>query len=267
MRSTLFTIPLPDFLQSLGLPEGIPVFGYGFMILMAYLVCTAWASHRGKAYGIKKEQVQDLVTMALISGIVGARIMHTILYPSGYQSLADYFKLYNGGLVLYGFLLTTPWVLIWKLRQQKIGGHAFLMTVAPVLPLGIGIGRLGCFLNGCCYGGPGEQSWCVVYPSGTLPHEMFPGVPLHPSQIYAFVMGLVLALFLSRLPTIMPRVQGYRLALVFCFSYGCARLAEEFFRADTPDHVFGVLTAGQGVSVMLMALAVLLWVPAGRIKV
>jgi phosphatidylglycerol:prolipoprotein diacylglycerol transferase len=266
MYSTLLTIPLPEFLQKLGLPAGIPIFGYGMMILLAYLVCSFWASKRGEHFGMKKEQTQDLVTSSLISGLIGCRLMHWFLYPEGYHTPLDFFKLYNGGLVLYGFLLTTPWVLIYKLRKMGISGHHFLMTFSPVLPLGIGIGRLGCFLNGCCYGGPGEQSWCVVYPQGTLPNDVFGQQPIHPSQIYAFLMGLTLALFLKTLPTIMPKVHGYKLALSFSFLYGCARLIEEAFRADTPRHVLGLLTAGQGVSLFLIAFALLLWKPAGKLK-
>jgi phosphatidylglycerol:prolipoprotein diacylglycerol transferase len=266
MRSTLFTIPLPQFLVDMGLPAGIPIFGYGAMILVAYLVCSYWAVRRGRQFGMKSEQVQDLVTTSLISGIIGARFMHWWLYPEGYETFFDFFKLYNGGLVLYGFLFTTPWVLIYKLRKMNASGHEFLMTFAPVLPLGIGIGRLGCFMNGCCYGGPGEQAWCVIYPAGTLPNDHFGIQPIHPSQLYAFAMGVILALLLRSLPTIMPKIHGYRMALSFCFLYGLARLTEEAFRADTPQHVLGMFTAGQGVSLLLISLALLLWWPAGKLK-
>jgi phosphatidylglycerol---prolipoprotein diacylglyceryl transferase len=216
---------------------------------------------RGKKYGISKDQVQDLVTLALISGLLGARICHALLYPENYHTWLDFFKIYNGGLVLYGFLFTTPLALIYKARRFKISVHTFFITFSPVLPLGIGIGRLGCFLNGCCYGGPGQQAWCVTFPKDTLPFEAFGAIPLHPSQIYAFLLGLGLALLLKALPTIMPRIHGIQMALSFCFFYGIARLIEEAFRADTPKHFLGLLTAGQGVSVALMLCAVILWVP------
>ena len=266
MRSILFHIPLPGFLSNWGLPTEIPIFGYGMMILLAYLICGKWAVERGKFYGLLPEQVQSLVTTSLVSGLIGARLCHVWLYTEFYHSWVDVFKIYNGGLVLYGFLFTTPIALIYKIRQYKISIHAFLMTFSPVLPLGIGIGRLGCFLNGCCYGAPGQQPWCVIFPEGSLPYETFAGMPLHPSQIYAFIMGLGMALFLKTLPSIMPRIHGVQMALSFSFLYGCARLTEEAYRADTPKHFLNILTAGQATSVFLMLLAVVLWIPVRNWK-
>ena len=265
MRSVLFYIPLPSFLQSWGLPANIPIFGYGMMILLAYLICGAWAVHRGKIYGLRKDQVQSLVTTSLISGLLGARVCHVILYNEYYHSWVDFFKIYNGGLVLYGFLITTPIALIYKIKSYKIPVHSFLMTFSPVLPLGIGIGRLGCYFNGCCYGAPGQQAWCVAFPKGSLPCESFAyGTTLHPTQVYAFLMGLCLALLLKALPTIMPRIHGVQMALSFSFFYGCARLLEEAFRADTPKHFFDILTAGQATSIFLIIFAILFWIPVRR---
>jgi prolipoprotein diacylglyceryltransferase len=74
---------------------------------MAYTICTIWAVQRGKRYNINNDQVQGLVTLALISGLIGSRICHVLLYPENYHSWLDFLKIYNGGLVLYGFLFTT----------------------------------------------------------------------------------------------------------------------------------------------------------------
>ena len=103
MKSVLFSIPIPGFLQSLGLPESLPVFGYGFMLLVAYLICTFWATRRGKALGISPDVVSNISTSALISGVLGARLLHWILYPQGYSTFMDFLRLNQGGLVLYGF--------------------------------------------------------------------------------------------------------------------------------------------------------------------
>lgn len=224
------------------------------MLLMAYLVCTFWATQRGKKLGIEADVVNSLSTTVLISGVIGCRLMHIILYPEGYHEFMDIFKLNEGGLVLYGFLLTTPWVIWWSLKRKGVDANTFFTIFTPVVPLGIGIGRLGCFLNGCCYGVKGDKAWCVIFPADAPPYHggLIEAFPVHPSQLYAFSMGLLISLCLAWLPTIMRTLKGYQMALSFLFLYGVARLIEEGFRGDTPLHFLGVLTAGQGTSLLLM---------------
>ena len=257
MRSVLFTIPLPSFLQSWGLPESLPVFGYGLMLLVAYLICTFWATRRAKTHGVDADVVNNISTTALISGVLGARLMHLILYPGGYHNFSDFFKLNEGGLVLYGFLLTTPLALWWSLRRNKLTFNSFFLIFLPVVPLGIGIGRLGCFLNGCCYGVKGDQPWCVTFPDDAPAYGggILESFPVHPSQLYAFAMGALVSLCLGWLPTIIRSLKGYQMALSFLFLYGLARLIEEGFRGDTPPHFLGLLTAGQGTSLLLMTVS------------
>ncbi|MBF0197521.1 MAG: prolipoprotein diacylglyceryl transferase [Planctomycetes bacterium] len=256
MRSVLFKIPLPEFL---GLGEGIPVFGYGLMILLAWLTSDYWARKRAEQFSIEGEHVQSITISALVAGIIGARLTHFILYPDGYESFIDFFKIYEGGLVLYGFLITTPAIIYYKLRSYKISWNQFFVIFAPVIPLGIGIGRLGCFLNGCCYGTHSDMPWCVHFPQGSLAHSI-EGLSRHPSQIYAFFLGLGLSIILAKTETLLPKPKGIYLALSFLFGYGLIRLIEENFRGDTPAHVGGILTAGQGISILLMLSACITFV-------
>ena len=255
MRSTLFSIPLPSFLQSLGLPAELPIFGYGLMILCAYILATQWATIRGKKYGVNKDQIQDITTAALISGIIGARIMHLFLYPDYYESWVDILKIYEGGLVLYGFILTSPIIVILRLKRHNLSFHQFFMTFTPTLPLGIAVGRLGCFLNGCCFGTPGDHAWCVTYPVDTLPHQVHGAISLHPSQIYAFILGTSLAFILSFIPQKLEKIRGFQLALCFTLGYGTIRLIEESFRGDTPLHFAEFFTAGQATSLVIILLS------------
>jgi len=256
LRSTLFEIPIPEFLQGV-FPESIPVFGYGLMILFAYICVTFISVKRAKPLGFSKEMIQDLTTSTLISGIIGARFAHLFLYSEQYESFIDFFKIYNGGLVLYGFLLTTPFVINYKLKKINMTWHQFFIIFLPPVPLGIGIGRLGCFLNGCCYGEPGSAPWCVIFPSDSTPGSIYGDIPIHPSQLYAFSLGLILSVLLMKLTTIFPRMNGYQMLYSFLFGYGVIRLIEETFRADTPKHFFKVFTAGQGISILLISAAIL----------
>lgn len=260
MRSTLFRIPVPDFLQSLGLPDGIPVFGYGMMILIAFLLCTWIAGKRGESLQVSKDRVQDISTMTLLAGLVGARLLHIVLYPDGYETFLDIFKLYRGGLVLYGALLTSPLMIAYKLHKTQLSWDVFFKIFVPVIPLGIGIGRLGCFLNGCCFGKPGELPWCVIYPKDSLPHQEFANISLHPSQIYAFVLGCLQYFLLVTILKKVPKLSGRNLGLLAMMLYGCSRLVEEFYRADTPRHFFDILTAGQAISLLLLLMAPIIYI-------
>lgn len=257
MRSILFEIPIPEFLQSLGLPSSFPIFGYGFFILIAFLVVNYWAGLRAKRFNYDPKYIQDISTSGLLAGVLGARVTHVVLYNDHYLHWTDFFKIYEGGLVLYGFLLTTPVVIYLKLKKLGISWEKFYTIFIPTIPLGIGIGRLGCFMNGCCYGSLGNQSWCVVFPEDTLPFQTFGNQPIHPSQIYAFILGLTLSIILTFLPKFIKNMNGFHIFYSFLAGYGCSRLIEEFFRADTPKHFANILTAGQTVSIGLIIFAII----------
>jgi len=265
LKSILFEIPIPIFLQGI-FPTSIPVFGYGLMILLAYISVTFISIRRAKPLGFSKEMIQDLTTTTLISGIIGARFAHLFLYTDQYESFIDFFKIYNGGLVLYGFLLTTPFVINYKLKRINMTWNQFFIIFLPPVPLGIGIGRLGCFLNGCCYGGPGEVPWCVVFPDSSMPGSIYGETPIHPSQLYAFSLGLILSILLMKLTTIFPRMNGNHMLSSFLLGYGFIRLIEETFRADTPKHFFHVFTAGQGISVLLIIVSILFFILPKLVK-
>lgn len=222
------------------------------MILLAYITSTQWACQRAKRYQISPTHIQDIALVSLFSGVLGARIAHFILYNQYYESLFDFIKINDGGLVLYGFFLTTPFVLLYKLKKLNITWNDFFMIFVPVIPLGIGIGRIGCFFSGCCYGKPGEQLWCVTFPMGSVPHQTYQGAPIHPSQIYAFLLGLGTSMTLAILPNTFKNIKGYHLAAFFLLGYGLVRIIEESFRGDTPLHFAGLLTAGQSTSLLLI---------------
>lgn len=238
---------------------GLPIFGYGVMILTAFLLCTWLASKRAQKYQIAKDRVQDITTMTLLAGLLGARIMHLILYSEGYSSFVDFFKFYEGGLVLYGCVLTAPLMVWYKLKKYGISWDIFFKVFIPVIPLGVAIGRMGCFLHGCCYGVPGEMPWCVQFPDHAPASIEFPGLHVHPSQLYAALLGCSLSLFLFWISDKKKNLSGKHLGIIFMFSYGFIRLLEESFRGDTPDHVGNYLNAGQGISLLLIILAPILY--------
>ncbi|MCC6417724.1 MAG: prolipoprotein diacylglyceryl transferase [Gemmataceae bacterium] len=150
MRQVLFHIPLNALNENF--PD-IPIYGYGFMLFVAFVFCTWLACRLAAREGIARERVQDLAIWLFISGIAGARITYMIQYG---VSVWDFFKIWDGGLVFYGsaiggaigYLLAHFLIL----RRHNISSWKMADIIAPCAALGLCIGRFGCLLNGCCYG-------------------------------------------------------------------------------------------------------------------
>jgi phosphatidylglycerol:prolipoprotein diacylglycerol transferase len=124
---------------------------------------------------------------------------------------------------------------------------------APYMPLGHGIGRLGCFSAGCCYGNPTNLPWAVTF---TDPHTLAPpGIPLHPTQIYEALGNFCIFLILITL----RKKQSYSGQLFFLYGalYSLLRFVNEIFRArDTKNLLFNSLSASQLISILFFTFSI-----------
>jgi phosphatidylglycerol:prolipoprotein diacylglycerol transferase len=149
----------------------IPVYGYGFMLVVAFLACVQSAQWLARRMGIDPELVVNAVLIALVCGIIGARACSVLenfrqytQSPSIWANLANVINIREGGLTFYGgFLLATPCCIAYA-WYHKIPVRRGMDLVAPVLMIGLGFGRIGCFLNGCCYGEQCDLPWGVRFP-------------------------------------------------------------------------------------------------------
>jgi prolipoprotein diacylglyceryltransferase len=143
MRQVLFHVPV----------LGLPIFGYGAMLFLAFVICYYLAGWRAQKEGIAKEHVYDMAFWLFIFGILGARITYMVQY--GIHP-ADFFKIWDGGLVFYGSAVggLVGYVLAYHfvLRKYQISTWKMADIIAPCAAIGLCLGRLGCYLNGCCYG-------------------------------------------------------------------------------------------------------------------
>src|SRR5207302_7169849 len=147
--------------------------------------CTLWASRRGQAIGMKPERVQDLVIWLFFTGIIGARVLYMIQYSSQFPDkspaalLGAFFQIWKGGIIFYGSALGGALgygLFYWfVLRRLDVSGWRLADAVAPILCLGLAIGRIGCYLNGCCWGQVACEETCPV-PLGAA---HFPLLPAH----------------------------------------------------------------------------------------
>jgi phosphatidylglycerol:prolipoprotein diacylglycerol transferase len=158
--------------------EGLPIRGFGVMLLVA--VCAGgWLGlRRARQMGVDPEVILSLGMWVFVAGIIGARGFYVIQkwpeFQRHNQSLREtvlsVFNVTQGGLVVYGSLIAGAAALIAFCRRNKLPVLAMCDLAAPAVVLGMAIGRIGCFMNGCCYGGPCELPWKVAFPWGSPPH-------------------------------------------------------------------------------------------------
>ncbi|HVZ81516.1 MAG TPA: prolipoprotein diacylglyceryl transferase [bacterium] len=202
----------------------------------------------------------DLGVVVILSSIVGARIFYVLENYTEFQNghWLDAIKVWEGGLVYYGgFFGAVAGALVW-VRHEKWPAVRCLDLVAPYILLGQAVGRVGCFLNGCCYGNVAEpHSGFLDWGHGWI----FPGAPDDhphlPTQLWELAGDLVLFFLLLLLRRWIMRFPGLSIAL-YGLLYGTLRLVIEFWRRDWNKHYLVIFnSASQAVSGILIALSLL----------
>ena len=156
-------------------PEGLPIRGYGVMMLVAIVSGVGLSAWRAQRIGFDPEIILSLAMWLVVSGIIGARLFYVIEYWDTYrrESPADMIKavlnVTEGGLVVYGCMLAGGAALVLFVYKYRLPGLVLSDLIVPGVVLGMAIGRLGCFLNGCCYGGMCDLPWAVRFPAGSPP--------------------------------------------------------------------------------------------------
>jgi phosphatidylglycerol:prolipoprotein diacylglycerol transferase len=159
MDQVLFTIPI---LKGYLAPEGVPLYGFGAMLFVTFVACTWWGVRRGGAVGMTPNQIQDMFIIIFLSGIVGARILYMIQYSHQFPDKSPlalagvFFQIWRGGIIFYGSALGGAagygFFYWFVLRRLRVNTWQLADALAPVIALGLAIGRIGCYLNGCCWG-------------------------------------------------------------------------------------------------------------------
>lgn len=257
--------------------KAIPVYGYGTMLFIGFVVSAGLASRRLRQEGVDGEIAWDAAMWIFISGILGARLFYVAQYHSrffgddpvtgnartAWETLIGLFNLPDGGLVLYGGLIFAPIAFFFFSRQRGIRPLAFSDLAITSVFVGIMFGRIGCLLHGCCYGGVApDLPWAITFPAHSVPFDSLVArglidtdaacsLPLHPSQIYDATSGLLLAVFTYAYYPY-RRWTGEVVALGW-IAYPINRFMIEFLRSDEKGQLDTPLTIAQFVSMGLFA--------------
>ena len=235
MRQVLVRIPIP------GTGHEVTLYGYGVAMCLGFLAAILWAARRARRDGQPPEVIYNAALCCFFGGVFGARAFYFIQYSGEFPSLWDLVRIWKGGLTFYGgFLLATSAVIVY-LKATRRPVLYWLDIIAPSLALGLAFGRVGCFLNGCCYGDICHHGWGMVWPEGSIPWEKFGDAPLHPTQIYSCLNALLLAVVLHVM--FRYRRRNGQIILLFVVLYGISRFLLEVLRADeSAEYLLGLPT-------------------------
>lgn len=224
-----------------------PIFSFGVMVALGVLLSLFLMGRKSRRTGFPGGDLAfDIVFTVVLVGFLGARILFVWQNWDWYeQNPLKIFAIWEGGLVFYGGLISAFLGTALFCRFKKISFLKVLDFMLPYVALTHAFGRLGCFLNGCCYGRVCSLPWAVQFPE--LPHAV------HPAQLYEASLDFLLFLFLNWKYD-NKHFQGEIAALYFTL-YALIRFTVEFFRGDNP--FVGALTIYQWMSLPLMTLGAL----------
>lgn len=162
------------------------------MVFLGFAAGTWLGMLRGKKEGISPAQISDLALWILISSLAGARLAYVAAHLEEFKGrwldiinpLQSDGTIGIAGLVILGGLLAAVPVGWWHIKRRGLSFPQIADIMAPSITLGIALGRIGCHLNGCCFGRPTHLPWGVTFPVDCYAGSVFPNTPIHPTQAY-----------------------------------------------------------------------------------
>ncbi len=229
---------------------------YGLMYLVGFVAAYLLAHKRLENTNWTKEQLSDLLFWGFVGVIIGGRLGYVLFYQFGMflDNPLYLFKIWSGGMSFHGGLLGVLGALYWQSRRMKATFLEVGDFVAPLVPIGLGAGRIGNFLNAELWGRTTDVPWAIIFPGAG-------GEPRHPSQLYEFALEGVVLFIILWLYSAKPRPVG-AVSGLFLLGYGSFRFIVEYFRE--PDAHIGLYQMGlsQGQLLCLPMIALGIWLMA-----
>ena len=248
---------------------------YGVFAALGFAVAYCLVRLRARTREFQADAIDQLVFWILVGGIGGARAMYVATHWSEFQNQWNRaFAVWEGGLVFYGGFIGAFAAAYIVAVVKKMPKRSLADLVAPALPLGHAFGRVGCFLNGCCYGQPYDGPFALQYPAQHYPHvaatQQHIGhlsvaiqecLPVFPVQLLNSATNLLIFVVLLLVEPRMPR-KGQLFAL-YLMLYSTFRFSTEFLRGDYLHRTAG-LTPAQFLCLILLPIGIIAFVLLGK---
>jgi phosphatidylglycerol:prolipoprotein diacylglycerol transferase len=240
---------------------------YGVMLAIAFWLGIELSMRLARKRGLDPVRIMDLGIVVLITSVIGSRLFYVATHWGEYEhDLMGTLRVWEGGLSFYGGLAAGVVFGIGYLMRRGLEVPKITDIVAPQLALGIAIARVGCFLNGCCFGTESGLPWACTFPSDSLAGWTMAGKSIHPAQLYAAGANFLIFLFLRRLLG-----SGLRDGVVFysfLVAYGTWRFIADFLRYHEAHMYLPIadqtITWTQIVSIAVIAVGAVLILRARR---
>jgi len=213
----------------------VAIRSYGVMLAISFFLGVFYVSRIAKRENLNFENFLTISYIMVFGGVAGARLSYVLFHINEFSGhwLSAINPFHSGsfgiaGLNLYGGIIGAVVCSFIYIRLKKMPVLSTFDIFAPTVGLGLIFTRIGCFLNGCCFGTPTDLPWGISFPEGSIPYYVFGTSHLHPAQLYSSLYGLILFIFLHyRLKhKIFP---GQVLAMLFIFE-AIFRFAIEYVR-------------------------------------
>lgn len=258
-------LKFPEFWYLIG---GKAIHTYGLLYALGFLAGLYWVRYESRRLGMNVDRMVDLFFYIVVSSVVGARLLYVFAsVKSWWQDPLVFLRIWEGGLVFYGGLILAILVGILYCRRHGLSPIQVLDIYTPGIALGHGIGRLGCFAAGCCYGKPAEVNtmFTVIFPDSEYAIAP-PGRLLYATQLFEAVaeLAIFLVLFWFRKK---KRFDG-EIFLIYIILYPIVRSIVEIYRGDKIRGfvVDNVLSTSQFISILWVVVAIILWATVLRRK-
>jgi phosphatidylglycerol:prolipoprotein diacylglycerol transferase len=239
----------------------LAVHWYGLMYLTGF-ACFLWLGRKRlrtlNRPGWDEKFLDDLMFFGVLGVILGGRLGEVLFYNPGYyfSHLGKILAVWEGGMSFHGGFLGVLVAMAWFARSRKVQWLPLMDFVAPLVPLGLGAGRIGNFINGELWGRPTDVPWAMVFPTADT-------LPRHPSQLYEFALEGLALFALLWIVSSKPRPVG-AVSGLFLIGYGSFRFLAEFTR-NPDDGIFGLMSLGISMGqwlslpMVLVGIAMMRW--------
>jgi phosphatidylglycerol:prolipoprotein diacylglycerol transferase len=202
---------------------------YGLFLSISFVLGISLAVKSGRDRGLATKDILDLCFVIMVSAIIGSRLYFVLTHIKDYSdNPLRVFSIWEGGLSMFGGIILALIAVKLYIDRRGIAFALFGDVVAPSLMLGTFVTRIGCFMNGCCFGMPTEGSLGVVFPHYGAAGSYFPATAIHPTQLYLSLMALVIFLILLVVDRKKPK-EGFLFGLMFVL-YSINRTVIDRFR-------------------------------------